>query len=445
MSFDRESLVLLDEALSVLADGFRELPAHSQRSDLAQLRTSLLAAATRLQDNDPYHHPLYLGQMQKPPHAIARLAYCLALWLNPNNHAYDGGRSSSLMEQEAVQEIARMFGWESFLGHLCSGGTMANFEALWIARELLPGKSIAASAQAHYTHERLSNVLATAFHSIPTDPRGRMDVAELQKLLDGGEIGTVVVTLGTTSTGAVDPLARILDLRSSYEFRIHVDASYGGYFILANNLDAETRCAFDLVSQADSIAIDPHKHGLQPYGCGCVLFRDPDVKRHYRHDAPYTPSSIDDPHLGEISLECSRPGASAVALWTTQHLLPLLPNGEFAQGLASGRMAAMALHQALIRDKRFAPLFAPQLDIVVWAIRADTASHSSRLARELYQATKERFLYLSLVSIPKLMLETAAPVKIWDTDTITCLRACVIKPEHNDWISEILFLLDNCH
>ena len=89
--------------------------------------------------------------------------------------------------------------------------------------------------------------------------------------------------------------------------------------------------------------IDPHKHGLQPYGCGCVLFRDPSVGRLYRHDSPYTYYTSTEMHLGEIALECSRPGAAAVALWATQRLFPLVRGGEFAQGLESGRAAALDL------------------------------------------------------------------------------------------------------
>ena len=65
------------------------------------------------------------------------------------------------------------------------------------------------------------------------------------------------------------------------------------------------------------MVIDPHKHGLQPYGCGAVLFRDPGVAQHYLHDSPYTYFTSDDLHLGEISLECSRAGAAAAALWLT--------------------------------------------------------------------------------------------------------------------------------
>lgn len=442
MPFERESLTLLDEALALLEDGFRRLPHVPQHINITQMREPLLAVAHRLQDNAPYHHPLYIGHMQKPPHPIARLAYMLTLWLNPNNHAYDGGRASSIMEKEAIDEISRMFGWASAQGHLCGGGTLANFEALWVAREQLPGKAVAASCQAHYTHERLSGVLGMPFEAISTDARGRMDVAALEDALRDGKIGTVVVTLGTTGTGAVDPLDAILDLRLRYAFRVHVDAAYGGYFTLVDNLDIETRRALDLVSQADSIALDPHKHGLQPYGCGCILFRDSAVRHHYHHKSPYTYLSTDDPHLGEISLECSRPGAAAVALWATQRLLPLVHNGIFAQDLASGREAALSLYRALSTDTRFAQISPPQLDIVAWAVRADTASQASLRARTIYTSAMKIDLHLSMVTLPKAMLEVNNPVRIWDTDSIVCLRACVMKPEHNEWIIEILARLD---
>ena len=81
--------------------------------------------------------------MLKPPHPVARAAYALAMTINPNNHARDGGRASSAMEIEAVSAIAAMFGWTApnYLGHLTSSGTMANLEALWVAGQTAPGKS----------------------------------------------------------------------------------------------------------------------------------------------------------------------------------------------------------------------------------------------------------------------------------------------------------------
>ena len=404
------------------------------------MREVLTEVADRLRDNYPYFHPLYAGQMLKPPHPIARLAYELALHINPNNHALDGGRASSAMEKEAVADLARMFGWDTHVGHLCGGGTMANLEALWVAGQLHPGATILASTQAHYTHQRITNVLGQKFETIPCDRRGRMDVHALERRLAAGGVGTVVATIGTTATGAVDPLAAIVELRGRYDFRIHADAAYGGYFLLAANLEPDTRQAYDRLGDAASIAIDPHKHGLQPYGCGCVLFKDPSVGRLYRHDSPYTYYTSDELHLGEIGLECSRLGAAAVALWATQRLMPLVQGGEFARGLGDGRAAALALYERLRGDGRFVTGAPPELDIVVWAPRAARVSDASNLSRTVFAEAAQRQLHLALASLPVHLLDVRDMER--DRDTIICLRSVLMKPEHREWLERIWGILD---
>ena len=276
---NKQELELLRDALATLEDGVSGLPRFTPTFDTERAADVLGEVAARMQDNYPYFHPQYAGQMLKPPHPIARMAYALALWINPNNHALDGGRASSAMEKECIVDLGRMVGWEQPLGHLTGGGTMANLEALWVAGRLSPGKRVIASEQAHYTHSRITEVLGIAFAPVAVTTNGRMDVAAVERLLAEGDVGTVVVTIGNTGLGAVDPLADILALRDRYDFRIHVDAAYGGYFGLARELDAEQRRHFDLLGEVDSIVIDPHKHGLQPYGCGCVLFRDPSAVR----------------------------------------------------------------------------------------------------------------------------------------------------------------------
>jgi tyrosine decarboxylase/aspartate 1-decarboxylase len=433
---DDLALRLLAGALPQLEASFRNLPPHAGDSSAADGMAAVLTqVAQRMADNYPYFHPLYAGQMLKPPHPLARAAYALAMYINPNNHALDGGRASSSMEIEAVREIAGMFGWTEFLGHLTSGGTFANLEALWIAGQLSPGKRVLASEQAHYTHSRISSVLGLPFATVPADKQGRMDVAALEFTLRNGDVSTVVVTLGATATGAVDPLHKVLALRETYPFRVHVDAAYGGYFTLVPNLGEEAARAFACIAQADSIVVDPHKHGLQPYGCGCILFRDPAVGRFYKHDSPYTYFTSSDLHLGEISLECSRAGASAVALWATQQLLPLIRAGEFANGLASSREAAILLHQKICADDRFVSPFAPELDILVWGVRAATATASSRLAQQVFEAAAGKDLHLALAQLPSSFF----PAGSWPDQqgTVTCLRSVLMKPEHLSWLNEI--------
>jgi tyrosine decarboxylase / aspartate 1-decarboxylase len=412
-------------------------PAHSSDTDSEAMAALLEETAHRLGDNFPYFHPLYAGQMLKPPHPVARAAYAMAMTLNPNNHARDGGRASSEMEIEAVGEIARMFGWREFLGHLTSGGTMANLEALWVVGQIEPGKRTLGSEQAHYTHHRISAVLKLDYAAVPADSRGRMRLDALESELRRGDVGSVVVTLGTTGIGAVDPLPEILELRERYGFRVHIDAAYGGYFkLIEDGLDEPARRAYQVISQADSIVIDPHKHGLQPYGCGCVLFRDPGVGRFYKHDSPYTYFTSKELHLGEISLECSRAGAAAVALWATQKLLPLKPGGEFANGLAAGRRAAVGLDRRLRADGRFEARAAgaPELDIVVWRMKRTTRSFG--LEESIFSACAKRNLHLALVQLPQFWFGCADSSSAVE-EHVTCLRSVLMKPEHEEWLDRI--------
>lgn len=445
---EHQSLALLNQAVAIMEESFTNANLPSYDSSLngeqtTRLQRVLNDVASRLQDNFPYPHPLYAGQMIKPPHVVARLAYTLALWFNPNNHALDGGRASSLMEKEAVANLASMLGFKEHLGHLTSGGTMANLEALWVADRLHPGKTIVASSQAHYTHSRISEVLKIPFKSVPVDGQARMDLVELEAMLESNDIGTVVVTTGTTAVGSVDPLIQILALQKKYKFRIHIDAAYGGYFKLADNLSSHARLVFDALGEADSIVIDPHKHGLQPYGCGCVLFKDPTVGRLYKHDSPYTYFSSDELHLGEISLECSRPGASAVALWATQKLLPMHPNSEFAKNISTCRKTAMDFCQKLMHDERFVVPFEPELDIVVFAVKSQSASESSAKAKEIFAKAADAGLHLAVANLPAQFFKNKMPEMKWDQDTIACLRSCLMKPEHQEWLPEIWGILTN--
>ena len=264
-----------------------------------------------------------------------------------------------------------------------------------------------------------------------------MDVGALEKLVRTGEIGTVVVTLGTTSMGAVDPLPKVLELSARYGFRVHVDAAYGGYFKLVSNIGPEAAEAFARIGEADSIVVDPHKHGLQPYGCGCVLFRDPAVGRFYKHDSPYTYFTSSELHLGEISLECSRAGAAATALWATEKLLPLVPEGEFAAGLARSREAAVRLYGKISEYDGFLPGPEPELDILVWAVKADTLQESSQRAKEVFDRAAAEDLHLALAQVPAKYFGANVWRDAQPESKVTCLRSVLMKPEHLEWCGEI--------
>lgn len=434
MKLERESLQLLVKALEKMESGF-DLPNIGFEYDLKKMEEVMLRTAERMQNNYPYFHPLFAGQMLKPPHPIAKAAYMLSLWINPNNHAMDGSKASSPMEKEVVTDLANMFGWNTHLGHLTGGGTMANLEALWVSGQIHPGKMVVASDQSHYTHKRISEVLKIPFDSVKSDHNGIIDLEALEEKLQGKKVGTVVCTMGTTGLGSVDPLPEIMVLKEKYDFRIHADAAYGGYFTLVDNLEEQTKSKYQLLDRVDSIVIDPHKQGLQPYGCGCVLFQDPQVAKYYIHDSPYTYYTSDELHLGEISLECSRAGASAVGLWATHQFLPPVMGGEFASDLAQSRNATLDLYQRLRGSKRFFPIIVPETDIVVWALQGEKTSTMSKLANRLFNIAEENQLYLSLYKYPTEKLEP--PGFEIDSDFLVCLRSSLMKPEHESWMDEI--------
>ena len=434
MELEKESIRLLITSIKKLESGF-DLPDLEYAFDQSKMEKVMDQVAEKMQNNYPYFHPLFAGQMLKPPHPIAKAAYMLSMWINPNNHAMDGSKASSPMEKEVIADLARMFEWGSHLGHLTGGGTMANLEALWISGQIHPQKTIVASDQSHYTHQRISEVLKLPFKKVATDVNGIIDLKALEEVLKTEEVGTVVCTMGTTGLGAVDPLPEILDLQKKYNFRIHADAAYGGYFTLLENLEASTSRKYEYLKEVDSIVIDPHKQGLQPYGCGCILFKDPGVATYYIHDSPYTYFTSEDLHLGEISLECSRAGASAVGLWATHQLLPPIRGGAFAKDLAKSRNATLRFHQKLLNSTDFFPIVEPETDIVTWAVRGNSTSQMSELAQALFKKAEENHLYLSLYKYPTSKFEN--PDFELNSEYLVCLRSSLMKPEHDIWLDEI--------
>jgi glutamate/tyrosine decarboxylase-like PLP-dependent enzyme len=396
----------------------------------------------RMESNYPFHHPLYAGQMLRPPNEYAAEAYSAAMQINPNNHALDGGPATAEMEKEIVSEYAELFGFPEHLGHLTTSGTIANFEALLIARELFPVKEIAFSEQAHYTHSRVCGWLRIPHIIIKSDQFGRMDLKDLEDKLQTNDIGTVIVTLATTSLGAIDDLEGILKLRDKDYFRIHVDSAYGGYFniITENNPKFKN---FELIEHCDSITFDPHKQGLQPYGCGCVIFKDPTVGKFYKHDSPYTYFTSKDLHLGEISIECSRAGASAAALWFTHQLFPLKSKIGIGPILQRTIDAAEVFADKLNNSPKYALYLSPETNIVTYFPKGKSTSEISELSESLMmKLLEDKLLWIATLKVKSEHFIQNHPEIISDSEYTVILRSCIMKPEQYEWIEQIIRILE---
>lgn len=396
----------------------------------------------RLKCNYPFHHPMYAGQMLKPPHPVTWAAYAMAMSINPNNHALDGGPPSSEMEKEVVAELANFFGYgDSFLGHLTASGTIANLEALWVARESHPGKKIAFSTNSHYTHQRMCGVIAVEGVKIPILEDGSFDLESVNPK----EIGTVVVTLGTTGLGEVEPLNQLLPWTKEHGIRIHVDSAYGGFFRSLKDSELIDGTQWKLMQEADSIVVDPHKHGLQPYGCGCILFKDSSVGKFYKHDSPYTYFTSEDLHLGEISLECSRAGASAVALWATLQCFPLEEKKGFGPIMAQCRKAALNAFMRLTKSAKLKAYKNPELDILAYfPSQVKTTAEISDLSKKVFEiGMREQTFYLSLYKVPVEQFIRLHPEFEPDSETVTILRSVFMKPEHESSSERLIDLIES--
>jgi len=436
-----QNLDTLQQWRSVTGSNSESKPDSSSKTELRQVEHVLQKLTNRLKGNYPFHAPSYAGQMLKPPHPVAWAAYQLASTINPNNHALDGGPPTSEMEKEAVAQLAQMVGYgDTFLGHLTGGGTMANLEALWVAANLHPDKAIAFSGNAHYTHRRMCELLNLEYIVVPSTPSGEWDMEYLNHRWN--DIGSLVVTLGTTGLGSVEPLHHLLPEARKNSVRIHIDAAYGGYFkLISDQLDV---FPWKMLHRADSIVIDPHKHGLQPYGCGCILFKNANVGQFYKHDSPYTYFTSEDLHLGEISLECSRPGAAAAALWATMKLLPLKPKEGMGPMLQKCHNAAMNLYDLLQQSSFYQPVLIPQLDIIAYyPFRAGEFTKTSRISeisKNIFQRGMEHpsaTLYLSLYTISSAELKELNPKLEVDSEETVILRSVLMKPEHEPFIPEL--------
>ena len=221
------------------------------------------------------------------------------------------------------------------LGTFCSGGTIANISALWVARNRLfrPSGSfggiakeglarslkhkgyedvaIVVSERGHYSLGKAADVLGIGREnviSIKTDENHKVDVDEMRKKcaeLTANNIGIVAIVgiAGATETGQVDPLEKLAGIAAEFETCFHVDAAWGGPTLLSNT----HKHVMKGIELADSVTIDAHKQLYVPMGAGMVVFRDPTAISAVEHHAEYI-LRAGSKDLGQYSIEGSRPG-----------------------------------------------------------------------------------------------------------------------------------------
>ena len=253
-------------------------------------------------------------------------------------------------------------------------------------------------------------------------PEGRMDLDALEAPCARGDVGTVVLTAGTTGLGAVDRIDEALALRERYGVRIHVDAAYGGFFTLLDDAPGRRLRAIGAArlrrrrpAQARPAALRLRRRAVPRPGVG----------RLYKHDSPYTYFTSDDLHLGEISLECSRAGAAAAALWLTLRAVDLAPI------LAGGAPRRARLRRRLRASEILRLHLEPELDIVTYLPPAAALSEIDAASAAILRAgmaDPDDPVYLSTLRVDAAHLARHGLEA--DATAARILRSVLMKPEH---------------
>ncbi len=243
-------------------------------------------------------HPRMFGYVQSPGTPLAAFADLLASTLNANLTAWRSAPAPVELERLTIDWIRQILGFNSDAGGLLvSGGSMANLAAIAAARQAKGDSSgrlrIYASSESHFSVAKAAAILGIGRENVRyvvVDQRFRSStddlVAKITADLEAGYVPfCVVANAGTVNTGAVDPLSEIRDVADRFQLWMHVDASYGGFAVLAKSASK----LFAGIEQADSVALDPHKWLYLPVDVGCVIYREPQIARAaFAQDAEYT-------------------------------------------------------------------------------------------------------------------------------------------------------------
>jgi aromatic-L-amino-acid/L-tryptophan decarboxylase len=324
-------------------------------------------AARALDESIAQPRPRYFAFIGSSGLEIGALGDLLAATYDMNL-AVDA-RAATMLEEQAVGWVGEFVGYPATNGAFTSGGTISNMTALAAARErALPGSRAAglgglraavyASAEVHYSITRAVELLGIGsdrLRDIPIDDEHRMRsdlLAEAidRDLADGVTPVAVVVTAGTTLTGAIDPIASIADVCEARGIWLHVDGAYG---LPAASVVPDR---FAGVERADSISVDAHKWLYVPKACSLALVREPGaLSEAFAHEQGYLPHQQHELHAADITLEYSRP-LRALKLW-----LAFRAHGaaQFREAIRRNLAEARLLHRAASERPTFETFDAP--------------------------------------------------------------------------------------
>ena len=343
-------------ALALLLDGAgppaATLPGELPRDGVGETDALQMLAPHVIGAAAPLGDELAFAHMDPPTPWVAWAATLWNASLNQNLLHPETSPAATDIERRVIDWLAPAFGMRG--GHMTPGSTVANLTALWAARDVAGVRHVVSSAHAHLSVRKASHLLGLRYHSVPVDRRGRLDHAALPSDLSAT---CLVLTAGTTSTGAIDALANECDAAWT-----HVDAAWGGALALSERHAGR----LDGIALADSVAVSAHKWLFQPKESALVLFRDADrAERALASEGGY----LARPNVGLLG---SR-GAAAVPLLAT-----LLAWGRrgIAERIERCLRTAAEVHAFLAAQAGVTVFAEPETGVIAWRLDDDACTRA---------------------------------------------------------------------
>lgn len=303
----------------------------------------------------------------------------LAALTNRYSGVYAASPGAAEIENSAIRWLAGMIGYpETAWGTLQSGGTLATLVAIIAARETRQPAEwshgvIYLTEECHLAVRKsvhMAGLAQTVLRVVAVDARLRMSVADLERWIaedrgSGLQPWMVVASAGTVNTGAVDPLDEIANVAAREGLWYHIDAAYGGFFVLTER----ARASLAALARADSVVLDPHKGLFLPYGCGAILARDGNrLRKAFEFTSSYLKDVHHDaPSPSDYSPELTR-HFRALRLWMSLKLHGL---ERFRAALEEKLVLARIAQERLGSMPRLEPGPDPDLSIVAFRVRGD--------------------------------------------------------------------------
>lgn len=323
-------------------------------------------------------NPTYLGHMTSPMPSFIPEIGRLIQTLNQNMVKMETSRGLTLLERQLLKLLHKeVFKYHDDFyadinqnfsktpGIFTSGGTMANLTAMWVAvcqaKQKTKNKLVVIGSELmHYSFDKAAALLGIKLYRLPVNKQKIISPAQMEQKIQEYKsqnitVAAIVGIAGTTDFGSIDPLSDIAELGNRYGIHVHIDAAWGGAFILSS----KHRSLLAGLERADTVTIDGHKQMLMPIGTGMVFFRDPEFSRCLVHTAPYAvrKTSLDQ---GRFTFEGTRP-ANMLYLHACFHLIGKQGYNELFS-LALNNIKTMATY---IKDNpAFELLIEPTINIL---------------------------------------------------------------------------------